>query len=69
MLDEGQYASITEMADAERLDRGYIGRLLQLTLLAPDIVEAVLDGRQPAEVALASLLKPFAAGWEQQGAL
>jgi hypothetical protein len=44
MLDEGQYASITEMAEAERLDRGYMGRLLQLTLLAPTIVQAALDG-------------------------
>ncbi|MFC0386808.1 hypothetical protein [Muricoccus vinaceus] len=44
LLDEGQYASITEMAEAERLDRGYMGRLLQLTLLAPDTVEAILDG-------------------------
>jgi hypothetical protein len=69
LLDEGVYASITEMADAERLDRGYMGRLLQLTMLAPPIVEAVLDGGQLAEVRLPSLLKPFAAGWEQQGAL
>lgn len=69
LLDEGQYASISEMAEAERPDRGYMGRLLQLTLLAPDIVKAVLDGRQPAEVRLPSLLKTFAAGREQQGAL
>jgi hypothetical protein len=44
MLDEGQYASITEMAEAERLDHGYMGRLVQLTLLAPVIVEAILNG-------------------------
>jgi hypothetical protein len=45
MLDDGRYASISEMAAAEKLDRGYLGRLLQLTLLAPDIVEAIVDGR------------------------
>lgn len=45
MLEEGRYASIGEMAAAERIDRGYLGRVLQLTLLAPDIVEAILDGR------------------------
>src|SRR5215210_6324719 len=44
LLDEGRYASISEMAAAERIDRGYLGRVLQLTLLAPDIVEAILDG-------------------------
>jgi hypothetical protein len=45
MLDEGRYASISEMATAERLDRGCLGRVLQLTLLAPNIVEEILDGR------------------------
>ena len=66
MLDEGQYASITEMADAEKLDRGYMGRLLQLTLLAPDIVKAILDGQRPVEVTLPGLLTPFPVGWDQQ---
>ena len=54
LLDEGRYASISEMAAAERIDRGYLGRVLQLTLLAPDIVEAIVDGRQSAELALPS---------------
>ena len=44
LLDEGRYASISEMAAAERIERGYLGSLLRLTLLAPDIVEAILDG-------------------------
>ena len=47
LLEEGRYASISELAKAEKIDRGYLGRILQLTLLAPDIVEAILDGRQP----------------------
>ena len=67
MLDEGRYSSITEMAEAERLDRGYMGRLLQLTLLAPGIVEAALDGRQTGECNLPSLLKPLPLRWDQQG--
>jgi hypothetical protein len=66
MLDEGRYLSITEMADAERLDRGYMGRLLQLTLLAPDIVETILDGRQPDGITLPALTKPFPVEWERQ---
>ena len=66
LLDEGRYASISEMAAAERIERGYLGRVLRLTLLAPDIVQAILDGRQPAEPALPALLQPFPADWERQ---
>ena len=66
LLDEGQYASITEMAAAEKLDRGYMGRLLQLTLLAPDIVEVSLDGRQPNGVKLPALMEPFPVEWARQ---
>ena len=66
LLDEGRYASISEMAAAERIERGYLGSLLRLTLLAPDIVEAILDGRQPADLALPALLEPFPVDWEQQ---
>jgi len=55
MLDEGRYASITELAAVEKLDRGYLGSLLKLTLLAPDIVEAILDWRQPNGLTFAVL--------------
>ena len=44
----------------------YIGRVLRLTLLAPNIVEAILDGRQPAGFTLAVLMRPFAVGWKEQ---
>ncbi len=67
MLDEGRYACISEMAAVERLDRGYLGRILQLTLLAPDIVEAILDGRQPPELGLPGLMEPLPAEWSEQG--
>jgi hypothetical protein len=40
--------------------------VLRLTLLAPDIVEAILDGRQPAEMTLAALMTPFPVAWERQ---
>jgi hypothetical protein len=66
LLDEGRYASISEMAAAEKLDRGYLGRLLQLTLLAPDIVEAILDGRQPAATTLPRLITPCPIDWNEQ---
>ncbi len=51
MLDEGRYASISEMAAAVGAKQGYLWRILLLTLLAPDIVEAILDGAQPVEIA------------------
>ena len=47
MLDDGRYASISEIAAAEKLDRGYLGSVLRLTLLAPQIVEDIMNGRQP----------------------
>jgi hypothetical protein len=50
MLENGTHATIAEIASAEKINASYIGRVLRLTLLAPDIVEAILDGRQPAEV-------------------
>jgi hypothetical protein len=55
MLDDRRYASVTEMAAAEKIERGYLGSLLRLTLLAPDLVEAILDGRQPEGLAFAVL--------------
>ena len=69
LLDEGRYSSISEMATGERLERGYLGSLLRLTLLAPGLVEAMLDGRQPADMTLPRLLAPFPAGWAEQRAI
>ena len=69
MLDQGRYASITEMAAAERLERGYLGSLLRLTLLAPDIVTHALDGRHMPSVALAALFEPFPLCWRGQSDL
>ena len=68
LLDEGRYGSISEMAAAERIDRGYLGQLLQLTLLAPDIIEAALDGRQLASLGLPTLMDPIRAEWDRQRA-
>jgi hypothetical protein len=66
LLDEGRYASISEMTAAERIERGYLGTLLRLTLLAPDIVEAVLDGTRPDGLGLPRLLAPFPGDWPLQ---
>ena len=49
MLEEGRYASMRDLAVAEGADRSYVARLLRLTLLAPDLVEGILDGRQAVD--------------------
>jgi hypothetical protein len=64
LLEEGRFGTLAELADAERISRSYVCRVLRLTLLAPDIVERILDGRQTA--ALAEFLKPFPVEWERQ---
>ncbi len=56
------------MAVAERIERGYLGTLLRLTLLAPDLVEALLDGRQPEGMGLPALTEPMASSWDEQRA-
>jgi len=68
MLDTGQYGSIAELADSENLNRSYVSRVLRLTLLAPDIVEAILDGRQSEKMTLKEMLEPFPVEWERQRA-
>lgn len=66
LIENGEYASITELADAKGVNQSYACRLLRLTLLAPDIVEVALDGRQPEKIQLAGLLKPLPAEWQRQ---
>jgi len=69
MLDEGRYASVRELAVGERVDCGYAASMLRLTLLAPAIVEAILDGRQPEVSSLDGLMAGLPATWERQGQL
>jgi hypothetical protein len=60
------YGTIEEIAAAEKINSSYVGRVLRLTLLAPEIVEAILDGLQPVEMTLATLMRPFAVQWDDQ---
>ena len=66
MLEEGRYSSISEMAAAEKIERGYLGSLLRLTLLPPEMVEAILEGRQQSEMTLPELMKGVPTIWEGQ---
>lgn len=67
MLESGEYATIAELAEREGIASSYMTRVLRLTLLAPDIVEAILDGKQGPEVTLARVLEHFPMAWERQG--
>lgn len=66
MLETGEFATIAELAEREGIASSYLTRVLRLTLLAPDIVEAILDGKQGREVTLASVLEPLPVEWTDQ---
>lgn len=66
IMEAGRYGTINELAAAEKINSSYVSRLLRLTLLAPEMVEAILDGRQPKGVRLPGLLEPFPVEWIQQ---
>ena len=65
-IENGDYASITELAKGERVNESYACRLLRLTLLSPTIVTDILNGRQKADLTLKDLMKPFPIDWTEQ---
>lgn len=65
MLESGDYATIAELAKREGIAPSYVTRVLRLTLLPPDMVEAILDGTQEREVTLARLMEPFPLDWKE----
>src|SRR5262245_39211431 len=69
MLETGAYGTIEELAAAEKINPSYVSRILRLALLAPDIVEAILNGRHFPRVTLATLMQPFSTDWSRQQAL
>ncbi len=66
MLDTGVHATLVDLAKARGIGKTYVSQVLRLTLLAPEIVEAILDGRQPAELQLDDLLEGFPLEWVGQ---
>ena len=66
LLEEGKYRSAGEIADAEKVTRSFVNRLLRLTLLAPDIQEAILDGRQPKGMLLEQSTGSMSSVWDEQ---
>lgn len=69
MLESGEFASISELAEREGIAFTYMARLMRLSLLSPELVDAVMDGHQPAHITLANLMDPFPADWKEQHAL
>lgn len=66
LLEQEHFATVAELAEAVGLDRAYVGRVLKLTLLAPEIILAILDGCEPSGLSLEKLLKPMPMGWDEQ---
>lgn len=66
MYERGGFASLDAFAEKYHLNKSYAARVMRLNLLAPDIREAILDGRQPKGLKLAELMKPFPAEWHLQ---
>ena len=66
ILETGRYGTIDELAAAEKINSSYVSRLLRLTLLAPDIVHAIMDGRQLEGMTLPGLMEVFSVEWERQ---
>jgi hypothetical protein len=66
MLESGKYDTVRDLAKAEAINESYLGRILRLTLLSPSLIEAILEGRQPAALELDDLLKQFPVEWDNQ---
>ncbi|MHB8970923.1 MAG: hypothetical protein ACYC3X_01170 [Pirellulaceae bacterium] len=65
-LESGEFASLEDLAAANGVDRTYVGRILRLTSLAPEIVERILNGNEPHEISLRQLQKGIPSRWDEQ---
>jgi hypothetical protein len=66
MLESGKYSCAADLAKAEKVNASYLSRILRLTLIAPNLIEAILTGCQPSTLQLNDLLKPLPAIWAKQ---
>lgn len=66
MLETGEFATAKELAVAAKINPSYLGRVLRLILLAPDLAEGILDGTQPRELQLDKLFRYFPEEWTEQ---
>ncbi len=66
MLDSGGFSTIADLAQRERIAAPFLTRTMRLAQLAPDLVEAILDGRQPRGLTLEALREPVPSDWSEQ---
>lgn len=66
LLENGTYATIAEIAEAEKINESYVGRLLRLTLLSPSVIESILSGTQRVPTILGTLMRAFPTDWQEQ---
>lgn len=66
LLENGTYGCLEDVARAEKINASFVSRIMRLALLAPDIVEAILAGKQPADLTLKDLMTPFPVEWAGQ---
>ena len=66
LLENGIYTCLDDIAKSEKIGASFISRVARLSLLAPDIVDAILEGRQPAHLTLKNLMCQFPLCWEEQ---
>jgi hypothetical protein len=66
MLENGTHGTTKEVARAEAINESYVARVLRLTLLAPDLIEAIMQGRQSTRITLATLMRTFPVAWAVQ---
>ena len=66
LLENGTYGCIEEIARGERIGASFVSRIVRVALLAPDIVQMILDGKQPAHLTLKELMQPFPVEWDGQ---
>ncbi len=69
LLENGTYGCIEDIARGEKIGASFVSRIVKLALLAPDIVEAIIEGKQPANVTLGELMRPFPVEWDRQRSL
>ena len=70
LIESGKYGGVSQLANALGVDRSYVGRMIRLTLFAPDIIETIIRGREPSGLSLARLVREGPVRWdEQRGAL
>lgn len=65
-LFDGTHASIEDMAKSENISPSFVSRILRLAYLSPTVIEAILDGKYPAQLTMKDLMEPFPMDWSMQ---